>query len=379
MKKNKTLLAYCAVITLLLSGCGKEATKPILNFADQYSSSEDILPTENDTITSVNIEKTESTLESQSSRISSESELVDEPLEEFIPDIGYLNWGLSPNEVKSLLKSENGVKLNTEEDYYLVYKNVNFYGYSTTAIFVFNFGIDGIPDGLVDVSYQDIPITEYAKIYQGIVDKYGEPDEVEEKEADSYSSGGIDSTWESKVENYIIILSQNNAREYSEEDVSINFMVPSNYQVKHKCQSGDCKYVGSKILKNPNGNIEYYCSNHYQQKEKEYENQSTESKAESHSPTIGETNALKTAHDYLSVMPFSYKGLIEQLKYEGYTESESEYAADNCGADWNQQAAKCAKDYLDTMPFSRQGLKDQLIYEGFTDSQAEYGVTSVGY
>lgn len=93
--------------------------------------------------------------------------------------------------------------------------------------------------------------------------------------------------------------------------------------------------------------------------------------------TKGEENALNQAKSYLSLMPFSYDGLIKQLEFEKYSYSEAKYAADNCGADWNEQAAKKAQDYLDLMSFSREGLIDQLKFEGFTQSQAEYGVNAV--
>lgn len=95
--------------------------------------------------------------------------------------------------------------------------------------------------------------------------------------------------------------------------------------------------------------------------------------------TVGEQNALQSALQYLNVMPFSYTGLIEQLKYEGYSDSEAKYAADNCGADWNEQAVKSAKQYLATMSFSRQSLIEQLEYEGFTYEQASYAATENGY
>ena len=95
--------------------------------------------------------------------------------------------------------------------------------------------------------------------------------------------------------------------------------------------------------------------------------------------TLGEKNALAKANDYLSIMAFSHSGLIEQLEYEGYTTEEATFAADNCGADWNEQAAKKAQDYLDTMAFSRDGLIEQLEFEGFTKKQAEYGAKAVGY
>ena len=78
-------------------------------------------------------------------------------------------------------------------------------------------------------------------------------------------------------------------------------------------------------------------------------------------------------------MPFSHAGLVKQLEYEGYTTTEAVYAADNCGADWNEQAARSAKNYLDMLAFSRTGLIEQLEYEGFTHEQAVYGVEQNGY
>lgn len=94
--------------------------------------------------------------------------------------------------------------------------------------------------------------------------------------------------------------------------------------------------------------------------------------------STGKSNALKSAQSYIRTMPFSKKGLIEQLEYEGYSTDEATYGAENCGANWKEQAAISAKNYLKTMSFSRSGLKDQLIYEGYTSEEAEYGV-SVSY
>lgn len=106
---------------------------------------------------------------------------------------------------------------------------------------------------------------------------------------------------------------------------------------------------------------------------------STSSSTSTPSPTTGEKNALRTAREYLSFSAFSYTGLINQLEYEGYSTEEATYAADNCNANWNEQAAKSAKEYLDISSFSRQELINQLIYEGYTQEQAEYGVTQNGY
>ncbi len=103
------------------------------------------------------------------------------------------------------------------------------------------------------------------------------------------------------------------------------------------------------------------------------------SPGETDSATLGEKNALRTALDYLNYTSFSYSGLVEQLEFEGYTHKEAVYGADNCGADWNEQAALKAEEYLDYSSFSRDGLIAQLEFEGFTRQQAEYGVQAVGY
>lgn len=100
---------------------------------------------------------------------------------------------------------------------------------------------------------------------------------------------------------------------------------------------------------------------------------------DSSSATTGQENALERAYDYLDTMPFSHDGLIEQLKFEGFSSEDATYAADHCGADWNKQAEETAKDYMDVSSFSRERLIDQLIYEGFTQEQAEHGVKAVGY
>lgn len=107
-------------------------------------------------------------------------------------------------------------------------------------------------------------------------------------------------------------------------------------------------------------------------------NSGASEEAAKESATAAETNALEMAKRYLDVMPFSYSGLIDQLQYEGFTEQEATYGADNCAADWNAQAALAAQNYLDIMPFSRDGLIDQLTHDGYTAEQAAYGVDSVG-
>ena len=94
--------------------------------------------------------------------------------------------------------------------------------------------------------------------------------------------------------------------------------------------------------------------------------------------TRGEKNALAKAKTYLKIMAFSKKGLIKQLKFDGFTNKEAKYGAAKCGANWKKQAAKKAKEYLSIMPFSKEGLIKQLKFDGFTDAEAKYGAKKAG-
>ncbi len=97
------------------------------------------------------------------------------------------------------------------------------------------------------------------------------------------------------------------------------------------------------------------------------------------SPTVAEQNAVKKAQSYLKFTSFSYSGLIDQLKFEGFTTSEATFGVNNCGADWNEQAVKKAESYLSYSSFSKKGLIEQLEFEGFTHAQAVYGVEQNGF
>ena len=90
--------------------------------------------------------------------------------------------------------------------------------------------------------------------------------------------------------------------------------------------------------------------------------------------TEREEQALEQAQTSLKYLPFSYEGLIDFLEFMEYSREEATYAADNCGADWYEQAALSALSYLNSDGFSRQGLYDQLEYEKYTPEQAAYGV-----
>ncbi|MBF0779770.1 MULTISPECIES: Ltp family lipoprotein [unclassified Granulicatella] len=93
--------------------------------------------------------------------------------------------------------------------------------------------------------------------------------------------------------------------------------------------------------------------------------------------TRQQQNAIKTAESYLQYTSFSKAGLIEQLKFEKYSDEDARFAVENIEVDWNAQALKKAKEYLDYSSFSDEGLYDQLIYEKFTESEARYAISNL--
>jgi Host cell surface-exposed lipoprotein len=97
-----------------------------------------------------------------------------------------------------------------------------------------------------------------------------------------------------------------------------------------------------------------------------------------HASPISRANAVRSAHQYVPFQAFSLKGLVSQLKYEGFSTSDATYGASHSGANWRKEAVEAAKGYLQSQAFSRSGLISQLKYEGFTSSQALYGVRATG-
>jgi hypothetical protein len=108
-------------------------------------------------------------------------------------------------------------------------------------------------------------------------------------------------------------------------------------------------------------------------------NSASKQNSPSTSESLSEENARLSAERYLRSSSFSRSGLISQLEFEGFSNSDATYAVDAVGADWNTQAAKTAAAYLRSSSFSREGLKSQLMFEGFSDTQAEFGLSAVGY
>ena len=91
-------------------------------------------------------------------------------------------------------------------------------------------------------------------------------------------------------------------------------------------------------------------------------------------------DALKDAKAYVSgpTGTFSYSQLINLLEMDGYSSFEAKVAAENCGADWNQQAVKRAEEYLRYSAYEYSELVDQLEFDGFTSDQAKYAADKIG-
>jgi len=100
--------------------------------------------------------------------------------------------------------------------------------------------------------------------------------------------------------------------------------------------------------------------------------------------TGSQSNAVRSAEQYLSISGFSRDGLIRQLSSDagdGYEVSDATVAVDSLNVNWNEQAARSAKQYLEISGFSCNGLIEQLSSDAgdkYTVSQATYGAQQAG-
>ena len=95
------------------------------------------------------------------------------------------------------------------------------------------------------------------------------------------------------------------------------------------------------------------------------------------SGTPSQRNAIEKAKSYLRFSAFSAEGLVDQLEFEGFSESDARYAISHLNVNWNDQAVKKAKSYLNTSAFSKTGLQGQLEFEKFTEAEAEYAINNI--
>ena len=90
--------------------------------------------------------------------------------------------------------------------------------------------------------------------------------------------------------------------------------------------------------------------------------------------------AVKSAKEYLEYSGYSRDGLIEQLSDgDDYVVSDATIAVNSLNINWNEQAVKSAKEYLEYSGYSRDGLIEQLRDgDEYTVSQATYGAQKAG-
>ena len=91
----------------------------------------------------------------------------------------------------------------------------------------------------------------------------------------------------------------------------------------------------------------------------------------------GNEGAVNSAKDYLKFMAASKTKIISLLKKKGFTEEEAIYGAENCGADWYDQALRMAMYYLNVQEFTYEQLALQLMIEGFTEDEIIYVLTVI--
>ena len=104
-------------------------------------------------------------------------------------------------------------------------------------------------------------------------------------------------------------------------------------------------------------------------------------KAEAAEKEARMAEALSLAQRIIASGCFSYSGLIEALMDEevsGFAYEEAVYAADNCGADWFEEAAESALRYVGWGIEEKEMLIQMLEEDGFTHEQAVYGAENSG-
>jgi hypothetical protein len=112
--------------------------------------------------------------------------------------------------------------------------------------------------------------------------------------------------------------------------------------------------------------------------------QITEEDAGRENLSPSQTNAVRSAEQYLSMAGFSREGLIEQLSSDagdGYSVADATAAVDSLTVDWNENAARSARQYLRISGFSCNGLIEQLSSRAgdkYTTEQATYGARQAG-
>ena len=89
-------------------------------------------------------------------------------------------------------------------------------------------------------------------------------------------------------------------------------------------------------------------------------------------------DVIAAAKKYVETGNYTYTSLIDKLQQDGFSTGNAEYAANNCGADWNGMAANEAKNLIDGGVTTKEEIVDQLIFKGYTYQQAVHGAEANG-
>lgn len=94
--------------------------------------------------------------------------------------------------------------------------------------------------------------------------------------------------------------------------------------------------------------------------------------------TLSQKNAFIKADFLVNDLHYSYDYLVYALvTEEGFSIEDAKFAADNCGADWDQQAVLWIESF--GSGYSRAGLIEVMRWNRFTDEQIEKALSEVGY
>ena len=93
--------------------------------------------------------------------------------------------------------------------------------------------------------------------------------------------------------------------------------------------------------------------------------------------------AVAKAQLYVESMPFSEKGLYDQLTSEmgeQFSSEAAQYAINMIEVNWNEEALEAALIYLEDLHMSPDAIHEQLVHPNgnqFTNEQADYAVANL--
>lgn len=85
-------------------------------------------------------------------------------------------------------------------------------------------------------------------------------------------------------------------------------------------------------------------------------------------------SAVASAKKYVASEPLSKKATVDRLKSAGYSDTAATYGAENCGADWKQNAVSRANYLLEKKNYTQYKSLEYDLKEryGFTSEELSY-------